>query len=599
MNGEGRKRIGKRMEYLSKRIKKIGFSVKLYIFLFLLGVVGVTCLQVVQMKNLEENQRQNVLSGVQNDLSQINIFIDNYLVNCRYMLMNLLTREDLVSVKDADRADKLSGICKTSSMIQNIFVKDQAGEIVSSHQVTYQVVGNKNMEKLLDDAGKRRNVIRYSEPYFSPMASSNTVAAAITSEDGKITVGVELNLEYLYNTVRQTLMKNKISFMVASGKNEIFMFDRSDGKILPEAGEYPVQVSQVYRRLAADEYPRYQLIKPEGLNAQYMMFTDNNEWGWKIYIFMEQGLLDGNLSEIYMGFYQSTLIWILVLAALFFIIISRFTKRLRVLAGSMERVDSPEDLVEIRIDKEDEIGRLSRSYNQLIVKIRQLLEEVRDSERKKTRYEIRMLQSQIGPHFLYNTLVCIKSLLKQNRVEDAKNSLHALSSLLSYSFDKKAEYVTIEEEIKELKSYIYIAKMRFGDFFEWKIDVEAQDQNSMIPKLTLQPIVENAIFHGLLSKEEGRGFLLIQVRKEQGDLLIRICDNGVGMSQQKCAQVLEGKTNKVGERLTSIGISNVHERLRLIYGQNYGISICSSPGKGTKMELRLKDRSMEEVEWME
>lgn len=578
-----------RMKKIARKLKKIGFSVKLYVFLFLLGSAGIVCLQTIQFKNIEESQRQDALAGIRNDLNQINLFMNNFRVNCMYTLMNLVSRSDLTRLSEQERIQSLYELCRTSNLIQNIFIQDERGRITSSHQVVYQVVGNENMECLLKEAGERRSIIRYSKPYYSAMCTGNTIGAAITSDDGKLTVGVELNLSYLYDAIRQTLGNNKIQFMMVSGQDNIFMFDRGGSDNMLAMGEYPIQIAEEYRALLGKEYEDNELLHVDIPNRSFMMFTDQNEWGWKLYIFIDEELLAGNLTEIYAGFIRSAVIWILILAALVFVVSGTFTRRLRFLAKTMEGIEHAEDLVEIPIVKEDEIGRLSHSYNLLLGRIRQLLEEARESERKKTMYEIRMLQSQIGPHFLYNTLLCIRSLLRQNRAADAKEALQALLGLLAYSFDKKEEFVTIEEEMKELEAYVCIARMRFGDFFVWKNEIEECVLQSKIPRLSLQPIVENAIFHGLRPKEEEGRMLWIGISREKTDVIIRICDNGVGMTEETCARILTGNTEKVGERLSSIGISNVHERLRLIYGPEYGITVRSELGKGTEMRLRIRD----------
>jgi two-component system sensor histidine kinase YesM len=232
----------------------------------------------------------------------------------------------------------------------------------------------------------------------------------------------------------------------------------------------------------------------------------------------------------------------------------------------------------------DEIYELGNSFNEMLERINLLIEEkfisdvmVKDAELKAKEYELNLLQSQINPHFLYNTLKTAQymAFAKDPRTE---KMIKLLIALFKTSITRGEKVVRLSEEIDHVKTYIDIQQMRFGDKIKVNYDVSNDMLEIPLLKLTLQPIVENAIYHGLEVTDHG-GTIVIEVRKMKEKLKITISDNGAGMTADKLSEIkarLEGKTK--GE---SIGIINVHERIKLYFGDEYGIEVDSDLGKGT------------------
>lgn len=202
---------------------------------------------------------------------------------------------------------------------------------------------------------------------------------------------------------------------------------------------------------------------------------------------------------------------------------------------------------------------------------------------------ITMLQSQINPHFLYNTLECIRGQALLHNEENIAQAAKALSLFFRYSISGKSDVVTIGEELENLKNYLFIQKFRFSDRFTVQIDVEEGDvQNVWIPKLTLQPIMENAIIHGFSDIVEG-GILTIRIRRVHEDVSILITDNGKGMTigqLNKIYRQISGQKGDPKERV-GIGLQNVDRRIKLLYGEKYGLSVNSCLGTGTTVEVYI------------
>ena len=229
-----------------------------------------------------------------------------------------------------------------------------------------------------------------------------------------------------------------------------------------------------------------------------------------------------------------------------------------------------------------EVGDLSDAFGHMVVKIQDLMAQVREEEINLRKTELKALQAQINPHFLYNTLDSIAWMCEQERSADAVQMVHALATLFRISISKGHELIPISKEIEHAKSYLQIQKYRYKNQFSYTFDVDPACEEFYCNKITLQPIIENAIYHGLdLMVEEGR--IDVKVRQDGEDIVFTVSDNGVGMSPEQVAHMLQ---REPGDR-TGIGIKNVNDRLRIYFGERYGLHITSELDVGTCVEIRM------------
>ena len=261
--------------------------------------------------------------------------------------------------------------------------------------------------------------------------------------------------------------------------------------------------------------------------------------------------------------------------------------RLEKLTKTMTQVDEGNLEVELVSAEKDEIGDLTRGFNQMLSRIRQLIQEVYESRIRQKQYEMTALRAQINPHFLYNSLSLINWKALEIGSDDISKATLALSRYYRTSLNKGKNMMSVREEIDNVRSYLQIQEMFHDYSFEVKMDIAEDILDYRTLNLILQPLAENAIAHGI-DRRRGSdpGVITITGRRDGGCVVLSVADNGVGMEQEKAQTILT-------EKSSGYGVRNVNSRIRLEYGEAYGLSIESEPGKGTKVIVRIPVVEME------
>lgn len=267
-----------------------------------------------------------------------------------------------------------------------------------------------------------------------------------------------------------------------------------------------------------------------------------------------------------------------------FVIVKQMTRPLYLLTEKMSNARKSNFSEYIEVSGPEEVKELSSTFNYMIMDLNKYIDELVSVQKQKRKAEIHALQMQINPHYIYNTLSSIKWLILQGSNEKAVNSLETFIILLRNTISKNDEFITVKEEIENIKNYVYINNIRYGDKVNVEYFIVESCNNYLVPKLILQPFIENSFFHGFPSDEGGKIQVFI---KEQGEnLKIEIYDNGVGIEKEKLEKVIERKEQK-NEHFSGIGINNVDSRIKLLYGNDFGIKIKSKVNQGTTVTILL------------
>lgn len=281
---------------------------------------------------------------------------------------------------------------------------------------------------------------------------------------------------------------------------------------------------------------------------------------------------------------------ILVIVALLF---SRFMARsitlpIQKLRDSMKKVQEGDFSVsDVVVDSKNEIGSLTKSFDVMTHRIHELMEQNVHEQEEKRKSELKALQSQINPHFLYNTLDSIIWMSEGKKNEEVVLMTASLARLLRQSISNEDEVVPIANEVEYARGYLTIQKMRYKDKLEFQIEVDSSILYIPLIKLVLQPIIENAIYHGLKYKES-KGLLIVKGFMKDGNAVLQVIDDGVGMDEETLAHIYD--KHKVNYHSNGVGVYNVQKRLKLYYGEDYGITYTSELGKGTTATITIPGR---------
>lgn len=299
---------------------------------------------------------------------------------------------------------------------------------------------------------------------------------------------------------------------------------------------------------------------------------------------------------------NTALIVLIVCTIVFFgawVIARRVTKPIYSLMNTMKIIQSGDMKARTEHFEQKEIEILSEEFNKLMEKLEELMEKTYLYQKNKRIYELKLLLEQIKPHFLYNSLETVISLIKIDYKEKSLQMMEALSDFYRKSLSGGSEIIKIKDEIDITEKYLLIQGIRYENYMDYEIDVNPEILQCEIPKLTLQPLVENALYHGIKQSEK-KADLIVRGYVRKKEIIIEVFDSGVGMKEDKLKRIQEKLAEKEvisSERFVheSFGLYNVNERIHLYYGENYGIMIESTEGEYTQVTVTLPKLSKEEV----
>jgi len=536
-------------------------------------------------------------------------YFDLYIKNINNILLLIAQNEAIYNENDEVKIIKMLEQYKqlNSDIIANIFVVFPNGKVISSNQLFYEIIGNNHVEKLYQEAFENHGYVNWSEPYYSSMLASKTVAfmKPVESRSGELVcvIIIEINLAFMTNQLGDIISNEDQTFIITTSSGNVISAHPFNTIVPFNLKTYPLEVKidfleklkNISNGIDNIEYNSKSIITIKSVNTKL---------GWNLIILINESAFNNCVNELYITYIRIGLLFTVIMFIACFLISASFSRPIRNLVVHMDNIKGESLKFTNFLNRKDEIGRLYKSFNNMLGRIQDLLVKQQQMEEGKRKAELTALQKQIRPHFLCNTLACIKSLASQNRVEEVQESLTALIHLLQFIMGKNGEYVTLEEELEFVRHYIHIQKMRYGDIFDLNIQIDDSYKKYIIPRLLIQPIVENSIFHGFQKDLGRRGLINIYAIELDMTFHIFIEDNGTGIDEtvKKEFERLRDKQNLVlegdyqhkkflGGNIPGISLINIHERIKLYYGQQYGVYIQSRASGGTRVELCLPKNS--------
>lgn len=595
-----RKKLFQVFQYLNIRTSiLISFSI--------LIIATLLVISFISFRYTENTVKNNSVDYTTKIIKQINNDIDSYIVSMDNIATLISKDNEVQEYLFDDEANKnyefyeerilklFKTVRETREDICNIAIidtndkyiindgKDELSEYISMQDtVWYKSAILKNGETYISSSHVQ-NVIK--DNYRWVITLCRTLINPNTNEQ-EGAFFIDLN----YNAISDLCEKNALG-----KKGYVFIIDEK-GEII-----YHPKQQLIYSGLIKENIEKiinndknYFVTDLRGDSCVYT-FSQSEKTGWTVVgvAYMDELIKNNNEIILVYGIVMSVILGLAIIISMR--ISKEITKPLEKLKNSMREVEKGDfENVNIEIAGENEIVSLSNSFNIMISEIKKLMEQNVNEQKQKRKSEIKALQAQIKPHFLYNTLDSIIWMAESNKTKEVVIMTSSLAKLLRESISNEEEVTTINREISYIKSYLTIQKMRYKDKLEFIIDVEKSIYNVKIIKLILQPIVENAIYHGVKCKE-GKGLISISGYNYGNEIEIIVKDTGVGMDKYQLEHIFD--SCKRGEKYNGVGICNVQMRLQLTYGEKYGLIYESNKSEGTTVKIRIPKK--EEIEYEE
>lgn len=574
----------------------------IYIIGVLLPIIIINLVFLDRISDLiKSREQQNLEISLERARKDIHDFIEggvavSYTLSADKNLYELLERTYGNSIEFYDTFDeqlrgRMNSYMPVNNQIERITVFTNNDSIVSgsNYQVINEKVMNSEWYKQSKAANKHLFLAAYHMSDTSSVISTAPYLSVIERMDAYSSYNkfekllrIDLDLSKIYDVIIRE--KDYLSLYLVNEQDEIIMSAQSG-----------------YQRGTTEPYPVFKLQDDERKEDVHIVPVGGASYikGWRIIGITQGERIAQAIMEIriYAGILAS--IVTLITTAFLYVMLRSYNYRVKRLSRHMQKV-SNEKFELIRIDEgQDEIGGLIRNFNRMTTTINSLINDVykleiqkNNLEMERVRAELNFLQSQMNPHFLFNTLNAILVVCTKNNYSDVTDIIKSLSKLLRRLLSWKEDLVTLEEEMTFIEMYLKIEKFRFRDKFDYQFEIDEQSLQYKIPKLSMQPLVENSCKHGLQAIE-GLGVIKVKTLVEEGRLKVTVSDNGKGIEPEKLQELLGNVQNEASSG-TNIGIRNVYRRLELYYEDQVRFDISSVPDEGTivtfDIPLKLLER---------
>lgn len=535
--------------YTSELINQVNANIQTYI-------TGMKDISLATMNN--PNVREYLASSEElqpAELAQLKAKISEYFHSIR------VSRKDIASINIFGEGGTFISDRKNAELNPYIEVSEQPWYRQAQENKGQTVISSSHVQPVIK--GEYRWVVSLSREL-----------SGITPTQGLGILLIDLNFK---------VINDMLSKLDLGNRGYVFVID-SQGRIV-----YHPQQQLLYSNLKTERLEQVLqdkqggfVVKEDGASRIYSI--KDTDFGWKIVgVFYENELVD-NKKQMQLSFAVAGLLC-LGLGVLFSVVISRnLTRPIKKLQEKMMEVEKGNFDIRVPVGHSREISGLARSFNVMVSKVKELMRQIMVEQEFKRKSELNALQAQINPHFLYNTLDSIIWMAESKKHDEVILMTSALARLFRASLSKGKELIPIATEMEHITNYLKIQQMRYQDKIRYTLDIDPELYSYLTLKVLLQPLVENAIYHGIKNKE-GPGTITITGVHEDYMIVFQVMDDGIGMDEAKVETLLTSSGGN--QSRNSVGITNVHQRIQLYFGADYGLSYTSEPGAGTCVKLLI------------
>lgn len=558
------------MKRIRKKFRDMKYRHKLTILLVISSLVPMTMLALYSHNSMSRLVRHNEVEDTSSILEQTRESIDSQIEVYTGLINYLTYSPDIEEVINEKNMDNYVAYAKYTQIVDPLLTVPKsyhdainqiqifADSIKVRHEYTLvpmDEIGQEWWSSQLNDEVQVQWLVNTEKP---------EIAAVRNIYDGRNRTAVLcITLDYnkIFKPLKNIISEESGTMVLDQSQNIVYRDENIQDNDLADLGESDKILEQISKEYVA-------------VNS-----TSQNT-GWKFYLYKTKKSVEKSVYQMLLAEIPLIAGCVLIIFILGMAFSRLFTRKIEMLTENMDQVNHGSREVTVTSDAEDEVGVLIRSFRRMMGEIDRLISEVYENKIALKEFELKALTAQINPHFLYNSLSIINWMaIKSGQKEISKVTLD-LSTFYRTALSKGEDMVTVENCIRNIEAYLSIQLVMHDNDFtvEWKIDPQVKAEK--VPKLILQPVVENALEHGLDVKEEGDKILQLSFLDAGDAVLLRVEDNGMGM-EQSVAESL------VTYQAEGYGLKNVNDRICLLYGEEYKIRITSSVGKGTVVEMRI------------
>lgn len=572
--------------------KKTSIRYIIFIYFTVSALAVIMLIGVVLYMQMSRQLTLAVQDENQAVLGQVNRSVDSYLRTIMKLSDSLYY--DIIKNADLNTEPVNSRITllydNNKDSIANIALLSQKGELLEAVPAARLKTDlDVTEEQWFGNTLERTDNLHFSTPHVQYIFDNNenqyrwviTLTRAVEITHGKSTEQGILLIDIRYSSLQQILEN------ITLGNQGYLYMISSGGELIYHPNMQMIETGQMSENIAvAADYRDGSYREKYGGEWREVSVKSVGYTGWKLLsVTPEKGLPLSNLKmRLFAVFVVAAFLLVLVLTNTF--ISSRITTPIQKLEKSVNAIETGDLDTVVYMGGSYEIRHLGRSIGEMAKRIKTLMEDIVEEHESKRKSEFDTLQSQINPHFLYNTLDIIVWMIENEQKQEAVEIVTALARFFRISLSKGRSIITVRDELEHVRNYLMIQQMRFKNKFVYHIDAEEEVMDLVSLKLILQPLVENAIYHGM-EFMDGDGEICVKVYREAEDLWFLISDNGLGMTQKQVESLLGEKNHVSSQRGSGIGVKNVNERIRLYFGTDYGLTIRSEPDEGTTISIRL------------
>lgn len=596
----------KLISYIGKHVKPQSIQMTISLSFTFVSVLCMSILGVLLYNRFVYKMEDMTTQSAEQLLNQTAINLESYLRNMRRISdamyysvikdkdlatdtldeeMNLLyeaNKDNLISIACYTNDGKLVAAAPVATEKDNLDIVDQEWFTEAVGQMENVHFSTPHVQNLFDDPSYR---------YYWVVSLSQAVE--LTS-GGNSTLGVLL-VDMNYSSIEQLLTKANTD----NASEYVYLMD-SNGELIYHPKQKLIYMDLYQENnLAAAEYEDGSRQEEFGGEKRLVTVKTISYTGWKIVSVVPMSSFDMGISGMRLFVILLIALSILMIILLNQLVSARIAKPLQKLNDSVRDWESGNMNPDIYVGGSLEVEHLGKTLRSTVAQIQELMHDILVEQEEKRKSELDALQSQINPHFLYNTLDSIVWMIEGERYEEAVFMITQLASLFRISLSRGKTIISIEDEVKHARNYMNIQKVRYKNIFSVDFQIDEEVLHCCTVKLVIQPLLENAIYYGVECMD-GDGEIRVVGYKREHDVYIEVQDNGLGMPKETVEALLK-ENNRIRKRGSGVGLLNVHNRVRLRFGSTYGLEIESQPDEGTTVRIHLPDiaYSAENVEVLE